>query len=288
MDRIKQMENFINGDRYDNIFFPMYPFTTENINGYLDCFDLKNKSLLTVGSSCDQTINASLAGCEDITIYDKCPLVRYYYYLKVASLLSLNREEFLNFLCKNIQVLNLDHNPYLLSKLLNDKVSDTLKRLDYESYYVWDYLFNTYTSSELLKLFRNDITLCDSIIHCNRYLKNDKNYNKTKKVIMNSMVNFIEGDVTDMKLGRNFKNIWLSNVIDYLDERDIKIMFDNARGMLDENGKILLSYFYYDMPADGYIIKLMPSFHDLDFYRVTINGTSKNDNNNSIFVYKKK
>ena len=29
----------------------IYPFTTENIDGYINNFDLKNKSLLTTGSS---------------------------------------------------------------------------------------------------------------------------------------------------------------------------------------------------------------------------------------------
>ena len=49
----------------------LYPFTTENIDGYLDLFDLKDKSLLTVGSSGDQVINALVMGCEDVTLYDK-------------------------------------------------------------------------------------------------------------------------------------------------------------------------------------------------------------------------
>ena len=51
-------------------FDKMYPFTTENISGYIDNFDLEGKSLLTVGSSCDQIYNASLKGCKDITILD--------------------------------------------------------------------------------------------------------------------------------------------------------------------------------------------------------------------------
>ena len=42
------------GDRFKLI----YKFTTENISGYIKEFDFKNKSLLTVGSSGDQVINA--------------------------------------------------------------------------------------------------------------------------------------------------------------------------------------------------------------------------------------
>ena len=38
----------------------IYPFTTENINGYINNFNLYDSSLLTVGSSGAQVINAIL------------------------------------------------------------------------------------------------------------------------------------------------------------------------------------------------------------------------------------
>ena len=50
-------------------FSRIYPFTTENISGYIDKFDLGNKSLLTVVSSVDQVINASLFNCTDQTVF---------------------------------------------------------------------------------------------------------------------------------------------------------------------------------------------------------------------------
>ena len=49
-----------------NGFEEIYPFTTENIAGYIDYFDLQDKSLLTVGSSGDQIINAAFKGAKDI------------------------------------------------------------------------------------------------------------------------------------------------------------------------------------------------------------------------------
>ena len=80
-----------------NIFMNIYPFTTENIAGYIDNFDLKDKSLLTVGSSGDQALNAILKGCRDITVIDINPYTKYYYYLKAAGVLSFKEEEFLSF-----------------------------------------------------------------------------------------------------------------------------------------------------------------------------------------------
>lgn len=44
-------------DDFAKDFQILYPFTTENISGYINNFDLSNKTLLTVGSSGDQIIN---------------------------------------------------------------------------------------------------------------------------------------------------------------------------------------------------------------------------------------
>ena len=287
MEKLIEIEKHINSKDNRYIFYSVYPFTTENIDGYLDYFDLDHTSLLTVGSSCDQAINASFMGCEDITIYDLSPLVKYYYYLKIASLLSLDREDFLRFLCKSKCDGRIKLNASLFSRVYFEKVKQTLRRLDYESYYIWDYLFSNYTSAEIANLFRRDITNEDSIIYCNRYLKNNKNYNQAKRVIENSIVNFIEGNVTDMKLGRKFKNIWLSNVIDYLEESDIDIMFENAIDLLLDDGKVLLSYFYYDLSNED-AIKRNPSLRKVSYTKESFNGINKSDFNNSVYIYTKK
>ena len=109
MDIIREVENHLNNEKEYNSFFNIYSFTNENISSYIPFFDLKNKSLLTVGSSCDQVLNASYSGCEDITVCDVCSLTKYYYYLKIASLLELNRDEFLKFLCETYN--GIEKNP---------------------------------------------------------------------------------------------------------------------------------------------------------------------------------
>ena len=78
----------------------IYTFTTENINGYIKYFDLKNKSLLTVGSSGDQILNAYFYCARDITLFDINPYAKYYVYLKVAAILSLTYDEFQCFFFK--------------------------------------------------------------------------------------------------------------------------------------------------------------------------------------------
>lgn len=76
-----------------------YPFTTENISGYINEFDLKDKSLLTVGSSGDQIINGSLFGCHNIACLDICTYAKFYIYLKISCLLELDKKQFYKFLC---------------------------------------------------------------------------------------------------------------------------------------------------------------------------------------------
>ena len=82
-----------------NGFFQIYPFTTENISGYIENFILENKSLLTIGSSGDQVINAWLHGCKDITVIDICPFTKFYFYLKIAGIIVFDYSTFLNFFC---------------------------------------------------------------------------------------------------------------------------------------------------------------------------------------------
>ena len=89
--------NIIIDEASMNGFEEIYPFTTENIAGYIDYFDLQDKSLLTVGSSGDQIINAALKGTKDVTLLDINPYAKYYYYLKAAGILELDLVKFNEF-----------------------------------------------------------------------------------------------------------------------------------------------------------------------------------------------
>ena len=186
MEILKEIDDYIKKEYAVESFFEFYPFSNEMIFAYLPLFDLKKKSLLTVGSSSDQAINASFRGCEDITNLDIYPLAKYYYYLKLASLLQLDREEFLRFLCKwnpgggyNYSVYNKDS---------FERIKRLLKEMDYDSYEVWDTLFKKYSLSELDWLIRTDILSRERIVNYNEYLYTDENYLKTRKKMENTSV----------------------------------------------------------------------------------------------------
>lgn len=233
LERIKE---YLSEEYHDPDFFQFYSFANENINGYMQHFKLREKSLLTVGSSSDQMINATLAGCRDITVVDICPLTKIYYYLKLASLLTLKREEFINFLIKkecNIQ----DDKDFLLNSTFQ-RVKTTLKLLDEESYSIWDYLFQNYGKEDIQKLFRSDINDLQSILYCNRYLKNDYNYTHVRETIMSASIDFVIQDITKLSMNRCYDNLWLSNVAHHLNGQEIEKMILKSMKLLKENGKL--------------------------------------------------
>ncbi|MBR3209337.1 MAG: class I SAM-dependent methyltransferase [Bacilli bacterium] len=283
MEIVSRIDEYLSKDFCDPDFFQLYSFATENINGYMQFFDLKNKSLLTVGSSSDQTINAILAGSSSITVCDICPLTKYFYYLKLASLLVLSREDFLNFLCKRQS--DIEGGRYLLSKSTFERVQSVLKLLDYESYYIWEYLFSNYSKEDIEKLFRRDVNDLDSIIYCNRYLKNDYNYNRAREIVMSVSVDFVIEDITKLSIDRFFDNIWLSNVAHYLYGQGIDDMIKNSSRMLNDNGRILVCYFWNtSMTVKGFPIEHLSS---IEAEQIRIPGISKMDDKNSILVYTK-
>jgi len=226
-------------------FDDVYPFTTENITGYINKFDLNNKSLLTLGSSSDQAINAIIKGCKDISVLDICPFTKFYFYLKKAALLSLNYDEFLAFFCYRNFYPYLEDNNKVFNKDIFLDFKQLLRLLDYESYLFWDELFSCYDSLTIRKnMFEYDEDSKDVLKKINLYLNNKNMYNKCKKNLKNINPKFIIGDIKNIKLERNYDNIWLSNLGQYLKIKELKKVVDNLFVNLNEEGKMLVCYLY--------------------------------------------
>ena len=271
-------------DRWES-FFNIYLFTNENINGYVPYFDLKDKSLLTVGSSCDQLINANMAGCRDITVCDVCPFTKFYFYLKLASFICLNREEFLSFLCATYFKNGRKYNHCFLNNKIFDRIKVVLKEIDYESYCVWNYLFSRYTRYDIGLLFKSDRVKLDCLIWCNKYLKTDYDYDNVKDGLLDCKINFINGNIVTEMYDRKFDNIWLSNVASYLDEKERLQMVENNSRYLSYGGKMLVCYFWnIDMTVKGFPLK---EFMSIGADRIIVPGLAKGYFDNSILVYKK-
>lgn len=228
-------------------FSQIYPFTTENISGYINEFDIKNKSLMTVGSSGDQIINAILYDCQDITLYDINPNSKYYIYLKLASLLKLNRKDFLEFLKLKE---GKDINSLTFNKELFNEIKETLKELDKDSYFVWEELFKEYKPNHLrYALFNQDEYTKANLCIMNPYLASDEAYERTRAKIANAKITFIVGNIANPNFNRKFDNIWLSNILNYSFNLENKEIIDKIVKYLNDNGTMLMSYIYLDYEA---------------------------------------
>lgn len=229
-------------------FTMLYPFTTENIAGYIDLFDLQNKSLLTVGSSLDQAFNAIEANCRDITVLDLNPQTKFYYFLKTAALLELNRQEFLEYLRFKDYPSVFKDNRKVFNKETFNKLKKTLRLLDYESYLYWDELFENYSPIKVrTSLFSLDEDRTNTIVGCNKYLQTEENYESLRSKIKKYPPKFITADIYNAKLNRKYDNIWLSNIFYHLQDGESEKIGFLTKKMVDalnENGKLLISYLY--------------------------------------------
>lgn len=227
-------------------FQHIYPFTTENISGYINAFNLKDRSLLTIGSSGDQVINAVFKGSKDITLLDINPFTKYYYYLKVAALLTLSKEEYLNFFRLKIYDNNpLEYNRKVLNKETFMKIGKTLIAIDEDSFFFWNTLLDEFDNIDVREnLFSHDEDDKATIVKCNPYLRSGINYEETKRKIKKVTPTFITDNILTHKLNRSYDSIWLSNLGTYLDSSELEKLYIGMNSHLTEDGKILLRYMY--------------------------------------------
>ena len=245
-------------------FSKIYPFITENINGYISNFQLKNKSLLTVGSSGDQVLNAIAEGCKDISVIDVNPYTKYYYYLKAAGIIALNKEDFFLFFRYKDYPIPFNDNQNVFHKELYQKISPILKYLDTESFLFWNSLFTKFSGREVRRyLFQADEEQNKTITSCNLYLQSEKNYHNLKSNLEKVKPTFIKGNIINHQLDRNYDNIWLSNIGSYLTEEDIQKVAETFPNHLEDNGQLLISYLY-ETTKNTIYQNNWPSIYDFD------------------------
>ena len=227
-------------------FWNIYPFTTENISGYIDNFDLAGKSLLTVGSSGDQVLNAILLGSKDITLVDINPFAKYYFYLKMAAIMELEMDEYLLFLRYKNYPEAFKNNLMVFNEFIFKKLSGCLKEIDRETYDFWYDLFRFYSRKDIRdQLFSIDERSDKFIRACNLYLHDDELFKQLKANIKDVKSTFETGDILTAEHNRNYDNIWLSNIATYgFSDENILAVFNKYREYLNDGGKLLLSYLY--------------------------------------------
>lgn len=229
---------------YVKAFGKIYTFTTENISAYIDYFDLKDKSLLTVGSSGDQVLNAYLKGCRDITLFDLNEFAEAYTNLKISAISALSYKEFQAFFFR--LGLNKYENKEMFSKETYNKIKPFLKKNNYEAYLFFDEIINNYSKEQIRSNLFNDNEYRNSVIKdFNDYLKTEQNYNALKSIINDISFKYINGDIFSTKLNEKYDNIFLSNICTYNTLKTLKKLLNTLKeNNLNLDGSILLGYLW--------------------------------------------
>ena len=231
--------------RYISEFSKIYPFTTENIAGYIDYFDFDDKSLLTVGSSGDQILNAFYNGARDITLFDINEYAKYYVYLKIAAILSLSYKEFKAFFFRH-GLTPFVRNHHMFSPELYEKIKGNLRLLDYESFLFFDELFSLYEPTKIReRMFDDDEDRNVVIKGMNKYLKDEESYNKLQAIIRKISFRYINGNIFEEDVNGKFDNIFLSNLCTIANLEQLKSLLQKLdRNNLNSGGSIQLGYLW--------------------------------------------
>ena len=287
--------NIILDEASMNGFEEIYPFTTENIAGYIDYFDLQDKSLLTVGSSGDQIINAAFKGAKDITLLDINPYAKYYYYLKAAGILELNLTDFNEFFRYNDYPKVFKYNKKVFDKASYKKLKSTLKSLDNDSYLFWDELFDMYQPDYIrFSLFSNDEYGTSVLSKSNLYLQSENTYDETKTKLKELRPEFINEDIFKSNLTKNYDNIWLSNIIYFLEEDELKQVTDKFSHNLNDDGQLMIGYLYnvskYNADKLNDSLKLLKDYSPFFHSFTSISELEYNNDNckDTVLIYQKK
>lgn len=225
-------------------FRSVYPFTTENIAGYMGDLNLKGKKIITVTGSGDHVINAISRGATDITTFDINPLTKYYLDLKLATIKNFSYHNYLyTFLYRGI-----DLNSKQISKfdMPDDSKNFWLEKLS---------IFNDswFALRKSPSIFNVELIDPNLVSQCNLYF-DEYIYDEIKKKLNKVNISFIQTDLKELSLKNQYDYMFLSNIFDYADLMYKNNHVKNYCYLIQEFSKYVNQIYFaylYDYPA-GY------------------------------------
>lgn len=228
-------------------FSKIYMHTTENIKDFLSCFDLNEKSVLTVAGSGDQLLNAYALGATSVDIFDINPLAKCAVDLKVSAAKCLSYEEFIHFFFSNF--------PEFFSEELYAKIYSLL---DSDTKLLFDTFFQKFgVKDSIKKLYYQMKPSLEKMQQMNLYLE-EYNYYVLKERLKNKKINFIESPIQDLKANINdsYDVMMFSNISDSINgiysEDALKSylrLIHSLTKKLNKGGVIETGYIYGNYPS---------------------------------------
>lgn len=224
--------NINNPEIYHDTSF-IYKFSNESIIDYQKYLKNRNNAFIVTASG-DQILNSILEGTTNITSCDVSRFPKYFFELKKAAILSLSKDEYLDFFLKDD---NYDD-------ILNDDIYDNIRNnMCDEDKEFWDGLFQFFEGGEIYNssLFSHEVVTPQLVISRNSYLQ-DNNYNKLQSNIEKANINHQIGNVRDIILNekKEYDLVNLSSIIYYYNG-NYKELLESIK--LSDVG-IILTYLY--------------------------------------------
>jgi len=213
----KVLNNDDQVDNYGNIYF----HSNERLKDIFSSIDVKDKNVLTVLASGDQTFYLYDNGAKKVDMYDVNKLAIHYYYLRTWIIKYMNV-----FYPKNFDVK-------FIKKIVNKvkpKSMDEKKSLRF-----W----------KLFILFFNNDDLDDLFCYSeNPDLNRIDDLSRIRKGIRNNKINFFNIDMSgQIDIPNKYHIIFTSNIADYIshDEQSFKLYRDNIDSLLTDDGIVVCS-----------------------------------------------
>lgn len=228
----------------------IYKKTNEKLNEFIDLLLNKDKVLSVIGSG-DQILNTLLTKPSKIDAFDISVFPKFFLKLKIASIKSLSRDEYIKFFFSTTETF--------LDEYYDDLYFDKIrKELDIEAEDFWTYLFqyNDWYDIYNSTLFSSESVFEEQAIIQNKYLDNDEYY-KLRDILQSAQINYIESNLLDLKINDTYDLIYLSNILEYVKK---SAYFDKIDELSVKNKGIIISYIF------GEIDKAIKMFNgDFDY-----------------------
>lgn len=228
----------------------IYKKTNEKLNEFIDLLLNKDKVLSVIGSG-DQILNTLLTKPSKIDAFDISVFPKFFLKLKIASIKSLSRDEYIKFFFSTTETF--------LDEYYDDLYFDKIrKELDIEAEDFWTYLFqyNDWYDIYNSTLFSSESVFEEQAIIQNKYLDNDQYYH-LRDILQSVQINYIESNLLDLKINDTYDLIYLSNILEYVKK---SAYFDKIDELSVKNKGIIISYIF------GEIDKAIKMFNgDFDY-----------------------
>lgn len=229
----RAVSNINNKDNFHNTS-AIYKISNERIQDYQKYLS-NRKRILSVIASADQILCSILDGTKEVDAFDISVYPKYYMFLKMAGIKALSREEYIDFFYESADTSERYDDIY-------DRIRVYLKGGALE---FWDSLFGFFDWYDIFNstLFSSEPYVTSTAVNQNRFLQNDEDYNKLRRVIDDVVIRTYEGDILDIADGftERYDLIYLSNIIYYSDVNRYREMLKKFH--LEDDG-VILSYFY--------------------------------------------